>query len=293
MLQNKENKVSFGLEDKQNIEQKEAIPVEERKEKPKKHKKRRKSGKVVKEPNSALINIRNLNLETERRDKSNENDRPNSGHLNVIAEEQKEESVMDPEGDNHELEKKDNLSQVKTGFSLNISPGLRNHRAKSLNIKMSDKNKINLEQYFSSTSDSPVKQEFLPISTKNVILEGLDPKPKPSTKSINPFKPQFISTKDVVEQAQLDGPVLEKKKKKNIEGAMTIQPHQSQKTLSLLRKVTLRAKHNLKHPQQTMHHLQVKPNPKMQVFQKSFQKLKSVLRENPNDMQRLKPETKK
>ena len=97
---------------------------------------------------------------------------------------------------------------------------------------------------------------------------------------------------NLVKDAQINEPVLEKRSKKSNEGALTFQPGvHSTKTLKLLRKVTLKAKHDL--DKKPMDRLGVKYGRTNKNFQKSLQKLKSQLRENPKEAQELKPTTKK
>ena len=140
------------------------------------------------------VGLEKLNLETEKRDNPI---KVSTKHLNVIEEDKNEESQPHSEID-IDAENQHNFDEFSDGEN---STNDKIRRMKSVVIRRHDANEIKLDDYDSfSSNNSPVKQDFLLISSKNVMIEQLErPKHIPTAKEerIRPARAHFISSSNL------------------------------------------------------------------------------------------------
>lgn len=141
--------------------------------------------KQEKKPQSALVDVRKLNLETEKRTRKKAGD----DDLKIIDEMKREDSVA-PTDRQPLVQPGEEEKLFKPGRSVAFDID----RQHSVRVKRTENNKLTLDQKPSVSEKSPLKQEFLPISTKNIVIQKLDSHNSNESKKIESFKNKFVSS---------------------------------------------------------------------------------------------------
>jgi hypothetical protein len=208
-MKNKDNdKLPFGEDKKKDEEDKKGDENEEdKKEETKKELKIDTQARGVQEvaekrPHSAQVSLKKGELETEKRDKRDKTP-IHIKELNIIDEDNEEESL----DDNHRKEEKDERDKEEEELE-NEADEVELERIKktiSMRVRKHEVNKLNMNlvasSSLSSENDSPVKQDFLPISSKNVVVQKLVNEDDPSKSSSSNLQKHFITpskSKDLI-----------------------------------------------------------------------------------------------
>ncbi|CAI2385451.1 unnamed protein product [Moneuplotes crassus] len=157
-------------------------------------------------------------------------------------------------------------------------------RALSHTIQKNKINSVRLDRRDTDRSESPVKQDFLPISNTSMKLQS----------PIQYLEGRVEESKNNMHAEGSTGhkpPIIEKRRKSMI-GQMTLQPGKHKDTIAILKKITMRARKNLNSPNKSKD--KITKNKDAGGIHKSFLRLKTQIKKNNGAIiKKLKTETKK